>query len=238
MTRPIPRLMALALLTACNGGELELEETDVFTTYLSAQLPQSWAVLTTFALFGDETSCPAVTQDSDTQWTLTGDCTADGSTWTGSAVVVEEADGSGGITYTGFGSDGGGMEMTLDGEQVIGADGSLTSDLVAVWDPGSEVLITSTYSDYVLADLGEYMSGLMGSEATTTLAGTMEMDNLTSFEVSGSWSQDATCAEEWTSGSLTLSGAPEGDIVFTWGDGDCDGCVPWTYGDQSGEACD
>ncbi len=62
-------LPALLLLTACTSEE-PLTESDVFVTYLGSALPQSWTLFTMFALLGDEDSCPAVVQDSDTQWTL------------------------------------------------------------------------------------------------------------------------------------------------------------------------
>lgn len=120
---------------------------------------------------------------------------------------------------------------TLEGDQ------ALTANLGASWDPGSGVPLQYDHTDYQISSLIGYFNAVLGEEGASDISGTLAVSGQTTYQVSGSLSDQGSCAAERDQGEITLTGDPLGDVRFTRAASGCDGCVDWDDHESSGMIC-
>jgi len=235
MTRlSISALLSLSLLTACPGSGKKdtLSDDDVAMLGTAADLPPATAFLAMFLfpfMASAEMDCPTITEDDDGTLQIEGDCTdTEGQTWSGSASV-----GGTGVTWNEFDIFG----LTLDGTQTMGLDGSLVTNMTLDGDMGDGVQLTYAYTDHTVTNYMSFFSAAFeGGPYDYAVSGGVSVGELGDFTIESTVAHTGTCEYEPDSGSQTLTGPFT--IVFTYdGAENCDGCIPWTSGDQSGEFC-
>ncbi|MBN2798547.1 MAG: hypothetical protein JXX28_05310 [Deltaproteobacteria bacterium] len=221
------------LISACSAEKpVELDETAIFVARIGATLPMDWSIVSG-SITSLDNPCPTV-EALDQGLRLSGGCTDDsGTAWSGTAEVME----SGLTTYAGFGTTAAAMSVLLDGAVQVDGDNGLSANLVASWDPGTGVPVVYTYSDYGVTSLADYFLLALGEEGATDLSGSMDVSGQATYTASGHLSNGEACPDEIDDGTLVLAGAPDGDITYRWSSADCDGCIAWTYGAQSGSIC-
>jgi hypothetical protein len=210
-----------------------LSDEDVELLYESVDAPAG-TMLGAMFIFGFmeafEVECPVITSDEDTQsLKVEGGCTdEEGTTWTGSFEMDTN-----GATWSGFDLGG----MVIDGVQKIGQDGALTSNMSFSGMDDDGRTLSVSYVNHRLTNIDDYITGAFeGGPMAYQTTGSVTVNDLGSFANTHSIDHAGSCMEEPDEGSTVLKG--DFTIEFTPdGADECDGCIPWTSGDQSGSLC-
>jgi hypothetical protein len=225
----------LSLLLACPGGgkdEDKLSDEDVEMLYMSVDAPAGFMLGAMFMfgfLEGFEVECPVITSDEATQsLKVEGGCTdEDGQTWSGSFEMDMN-----GATWSAFDLAG----MVVDGTQKIGLDGALTSNMsISGMDGGTGVDVS--YVNHRMTNFEGFMStAFEGGPVAYQTTGSVTISDLGSFGITHSIDHAGACEDEPDEGTTVLAGDFTIEFIAD-GAVECDGCIPWTSGDQSGSLC-
>ena len=187
------------------------------------------------ATSGTPDGCPAV-ETSGYDMTVTGGCTDNfGNSFEGTVVFDSSSDGSGTVTYSNWSMTEGGNTFTADGVSTIDSFATMTSNLTTTGNIRgfSSAKPTLTYVDYKQTNIDVIINQAHGS---MKISGEMTVEGVDSFEVDASHDEAGACDASPDSFSAEMTGVGTITLEMNLGD-ECDNCIAWVNGDQSGEYC-
>jgi hypothetical protein len=246
---PSPGLaVLLPLIILCGACAPEDEETGLppdtvglaplaERVWMATQMPQQLPLLT-FGLshYGAE-GCPVVTQTED-ELLLTGDCT-----WSQGELLGSVSFTATSVIWNDWSmSFGDGTVVAVSGEQILGTTGGLTTDMAVIAEVNAVPVLPEgsgsyTYVDYVVTDWLAYLGDPDAEGTSSDLLGTMVIEDVDSFTVNGTFTEEQRCMAYVDSADLSLEGL-ELLLSYTVTPEPCDACVDWAVeGSEAGTFC-
>lgn len=233
----------LPLLLACSSApELTVEDTwaptgdapmDPALLLEAAQLPMRWALLMDSQAQAGRDACPQIERTLEGHVQLEGGCTdAQGVEWVGRATLWTE-DGQRHYGAADFGTS----ERQYWGSIVAGQ--ALHATGRASFGGGLEI----RYDDHSVGDWPAWQAIDQGASASTAIQGQLNVQTPTlrsTLSLDGTLirSEWARCETGPESGSLSLTGHPDGALTFIWYPDTCGECVDWLHGGEQGQICE
>lgn len=229
-------LLALVLGCAPEGGDSDPQVEDTSNPvvqglggraqdlFLALLMPMELPGLTTGLAHFSDNGCPTVEQSADGM-IIQGDCDWEQGVLEGSVSFSDTA-----ILWDAWSmSFGDGTVVAVSGQQSLGDDGAMVSDLLVEADVRQVPLLPSgvdsyTFAGHRVSDWGAYATAAT-DPVMVELSGELELASLGHFVVSGAFHDAATCPKFWDSVDLTLQGADA--ITFTSDPDPCDLCFHW-----------